>query len=72
MPVGGPQRCKAVDVQRYANGRRWQPPPPPLEEATQKSQINTVPAPTVAWTRPEMPRFKKRRVHGELVQERGI
>ena len=26
-------------------------PPPPLVIATQKSQINTVPTPTVAWTR---------------------
>ena len=48
------------------------PPPHPLVKATQKSQINTVPMPTVAWTRPEMPRFKKRGLHGDLVQERGI
>ena len=47
-------------------------PRPPLVIATQKSQINTIPTHTVAWTRPEMPRFKKRRLHGELVPERGI
>ena len=31
MPVGGPQRCKAVGLQRYASGRRYAlaPPPPP-------------------------------------------
>ena len=45
---------------------------PPLVLATQKSQINTVPTPPVAWTRPQTPRFKKRGLHGELVQERGI
>ena len=44
------------------------PPPPPLVIATQKCQINTVPAPTVAWTGPWTPGFKKRRLHGELVQ----
>ena len=27
-------------------------PRPPFVSATQKSQINTVPTPTVAWTRP--------------------
>ena len=27
-------------------------PPPPLVKATSKSQINAVPTPTVAWTRP--------------------
>ena len=44
--------------------------PPPLVIATQKSQINMVPTPTVAWTRPQMLRFKKRRLRGELVPER--
>ena len=28
------------------------PPPPPLAIATEKAQINAVPTPTVAWTRP--------------------
>ena len=31
---------------------RSQPPPPRLVKAMQKSQINTVPTPTAAWTRP--------------------
>ena len=33
--------------------------------------MDTVPTPAVAWTSPWMPRFKKRRLHGELVQDRG-
>ena len=46
--------------------------PPPLVKATQKSHINTAPTPTVPWTRPLTPGFKKRRLHGELAQEKGI
>ena len=30
--------------------------PPPLVIATEKSQINTVPTPAVAWTRPQLAR----------------
>ena len=44
---------------------------PPLCIATPKYQINTVRSPTAAWTRTEAPRLKKRRLHGELGQERG-
>ena len=30
MPVGGPQRCEAVGVQRYASGRRYALPTGPV------------------------------------------
>ena len=47
-------------------------PPPPRGRPVKATQINTIPTPTVAWTRPLTPRFKKRRFHGEMVQERVV
>ena len=46
--------------------------PPPLVLATLKFQINTVPTPTVAWTRPWLAHDTYNYQHGELMQEMGI
>ena len=50
--------------------RRSVPPHPRISYA--KSQVITVPTPTITWTMSSTRRFKKRRLPGGLAQERGI
>ena len=53
LPVCTPSRRAGLfPVCHTTGGSLFQSTPPPLVKATQKSQINTVPTPTVAWTRP--------------------
>ena len=66
--VPPPPHALARATLKFQNLTETTPTPPPFVIATPKYGINTVPTPTVAIT----PRLKKRRLHGELVQERGI
>ena len=59
--VGGLQSSWRTDLFALAPCDSY---PPPLVIATQKSLIKTVPTPTAAWTRPQMPSLKKRKLNG--------